>query len=126
MSNQGEYDQSAAQDAGYAAGRAEGDYNDARQGVNQDEQSIENVPGDVGRDAEQGIDNSVQGVENVPSDIGGAMKGAADWVGSKVGGVEGDTNRAEGDVSNFDNSVDQSANSRDVSKVFGSKTLLDA
>ncbi|TKA69243.1 hypothetical protein B0A55_04264 [Friedmanniomyces simplex] len=100
MSNQGEYDQSAAQDAGYAAGRAEGDYNDARQGVNQDEQSIENVPGDVGRDAEQGIDNSVQGVENVPSDIGGASHEGC----SGLGGLQG----AEGDVSNFDNSMDQS------------------
>ncbi|KAK5713750.1 hypothetical protein LTR17_017517 [Elasticomyces elasticus] len=105
---QGEYDQSAAQDAGYAAGRAEGEYNDARQDVSQDEQSLENIPGDVGRDAEQGFDSTVQGVENVPSDIGGAFKGAADWVGSKIGGVEGDASRAEGDVQNFDNSVDQS------------------
>ncbi|KAK1819857.1 hypothetical protein LTR12_005732 [Friedmanniomyces endolithicus] len=56
------------------------------------------------------------------------MKGAADWIGSKVGGVEGDTSRgctdsetsmlkvtdmrkgAEGDVSGFDNSMDQSYN----------------
>ncbi|KAK0312198.1 hypothetical protein LTR29_009254 [Friedmanniomyces endolithicus] len=107
MSN---YDQGAAQDAGYAAGAAEGDYNQAGQDVRQGEQSIENAPADVGRDAEQGVDNGVRDVENVPSDIGGGMKGAADWIGSKVGGVEGDTSRAEGDVSGFDNSMDQSYN----------------
>ncbi|KAK0321814.1 hypothetical protein LTS16_013056 [Friedmanniomyces endolithicus] len=107
MSN---YDQGAAQDAGYAAGAAEGDYNQAGQDVRQGEQSIENAPADVGRDAEQGVDNGVRDVENVPSDIGGGMKGAANWIGSKVGSVEGDTSRAEGDVSGFDNSMDQSYN----------------
>ncbi|KAK0963943.1 hypothetical protein LTR91_018748 [Friedmanniomyces endolithicus] len=108
MSN---YDQGAAQDAGYAAGAADGDYNQAGQDVRQGEQSIENAPADVGRDAEQGVDNGVRDVEDVPSDIGrGGLKGAADWIGSKVGGVEGDTSRAEGDVSGFDNSMDQSYN----------------
>ncbi|KAK3074550.1 hypothetical protein LTR53_002904 [Teratosphaeriaceae sp. CCFEE 6253] len=86
-----EYDQSAAQDAGRAAGRAgqsirellcpahlkrntdpprRGDYNDARQDVNRDEQSVENIPGDVGRDAEQGFNSAEQDVENAPSDVG--------------------------------------------------------
>ncbi|KAK3638766.1 hypothetical protein LTR56_012873 [Elasticomyces elasticus] len=72
---QGEYDQSAAQDAGYAAGRAD----HSRTFLGEPSPNSEErkcfpdllVPrSDVGRDAEQGFDSTVQGVENVPSDIG--------------------------------------------------------
>ena len=51
--------------------------------------------------------------------MGNSLKGAAEWIGSKIGGGERDVDRAEGDVSgeynkaeagvqNFDNQVDQS------------------
>ena len=50
-------------------------------------------------------------------DVDNAPKGIASWIGEKIGGVEGDANKAEGDVrgaegdvSNFDNRVDQSYN----------------
>jgi hypothetical protein len=96
------YDQDAAQDAGYAAGAVgklytirlalalaflaftklrliEGDYNRADQEVQRDEQRVEDAPENAARDAEQGFDNTVQGVENVPSDIGSGIKDAASW-----------------------------------------------
>ncbi|KAL9095290.1 MAG: hypothetical protein Q9165_002546 [Trypethelium subeluteriae] len=106
--SQDNYDQNAAQDAGYAAGAVEGDYDRAGQDVRRDEQDVENIPGNV----EQGVDNAgrdaVQDVKDVPSNIGGAIDGAAKWVGDKLGGVEGEGRRAEGDVQNFDQNVDNS------------------
>lgn len=50
----------------------------------------------------------MQGIENAPQDVGDAVKDAANWVGDKFGGAEGDVRRGEGDVQNFDNGVDQS------------------
>lgn len=69
---------------------------------------VENIPEDVGRAAEQGVDNTVQDVENVPNDIGNMVDGAAKWIGDQIGGVEGEERRAENDVNQFDQNVDNS------------------
>ena len=134
------YDQNAAQDAGYAAGAvgkllhlgrlhwcpqlfllhpvsastlrkrlihvAEGDYDRAGQDVGRDEQAVENVPNDVS----QGVGDAVQGIKNAPSDLGNAVESAASWVGDKIGGVEGEGRRAEGDAQQLDQNVDNSYN----------------
>ncbi|KAI9663022.1 MAG: hypothetical protein M1821_008069 [Bathelium mastoideum] len=106
--SQGNYDQNAAQDAGYAAGAVEGDYDRAGQDVRRDEQDVENVPGDIAQSADNAGRDAVQDVKDAPSDVGGAIEGAAKWVGDKIGGVEGDGRRAENDVQQFDQGVDNS------------------
>jgi len=88
----------------------EGDYDRADQDVNRDESRVEGIPGDVGRDVTQNFDSGVQDVKDAPSDLGKDVSSAASWVGDKFGGVEGDGRRADQDVNNFDQGVDNSFN----------------
>ncbi|KAF2772210.1 hypothetical protein EJ03DRAFT_325037 [Teratosphaeria nubilosa] len=106
MSDQSDFDNNAAQDAGYAAGHVEGDFAQAGQDVRQDEQSVEDIPSDIGNAAEKGFSSAVQGAQDVPGDICKAVEGAAGWVGDKMGGAESDVNQAEGDVQQFDQSME--------------------
>ena len=66
------------------------------------------MPGDAARDTEQSFDNGVKDVKDVPSDIGGAIGSAAKWVGDKIGATEGEGRKAEGDVDQFGQGVDNS------------------
>ncbi|THX75436.1 hypothetical protein D6D05_06510 [Aureobasidium pullulans] len=104
--NNRDYDENAARFAGEAVGRAEGSYDRADQAFDRqeqrigdsfrrDEQAVENAPENMARYAEQGFNNTVQGVENIPSDIGAGLRGAANWIGEKIGGVENEGRRAE-------------------------------
>lgn len=52
----------------------------------------------MARRTEQGFDNTVNDAENIPSDIGGGLRGAASWIGDKIGGVQNEGQRAENDV----------------------------
>lgn len=81
----------------YLTNFAEGDYNRADQDVQRDEQRVENIPGDVGQD-----------VKDIPSDMGKMVEGAAQFIGDKIGGVQGDARRDENDVNQFDQGVDNS------------------
>ena len=94
-------------------------YDNARNDINRDEQEIENFPSNearraeqgfdnIGRDADQGFNNAVQGIENAPQDIGSAFEGAAKWIGDKIGGVEGEGRRVEGDVDRFGDNMQNS------------------
>ncbi|KAH9844946.1 hypothetical protein Tdes44962_MAKER06994 [Teratosphaeria destructans] len=115
MSDQSNFDSNAAEDAGYAAGRVEGDFDQAGQDVREDEQRVENIPSDIGSAAEKGFSSAVQGVQDVPGDIGKAVEGAAGWVGDEMGGAESDVSRAEGDVKQAEGSVQQFGDSVDQS-----------
>jgi hypothetical protein len=46
-------------------------------------------------------------VEDIPSDIGSGLRGAANWVGDKIGGVKNEGQRAEDDVENNYNDAEQ-------------------
>lgn len=50
----------------------------------------------------------MQDVEDIPSDIGNMIEGAANWIGDKIGGIEGEGRRVENDVNQFDQGVDNS------------------
>lgn len=142
MSNQGQFDQSAANDAGYAAGAVRKSIlhliwisNQSRHSFDpvscpmsplssiieaktlRPEGDADRAGQDVSRDA-QDVEN-VPGdvgrdVENAPSELGQGLKDAASFVGDKIGGVQGDASRAKGDVNNFDNSMDQSYDQGDA------------
>ncbi|KAK5112347.1 hypothetical protein LTR62_004310 [Meristemomyces frigidus] len=86
------YDQSAAQDAGYAAGEVQQGEQDLGNDARRDAQSVENMPEDVGRD-----------IMDAPSEM-------ANKIGNVFGGGERDADRAEGDVQNFGNQEDSSFN----------------
>ncbi len=47
-------------------------------------------------------------VENIPDDIGNMVKDAANWIGDKIGGIEGEGRRVENDVNQFDQGVENS------------------
>lgn len=72
-----------------------------------DEQAVENAPENLARYAEQGFNNTVNSVENIPSDIGAGLRGAANWIGEKIGGAENEGRRAEQDVQNRYNDAEQ-------------------
>jgi hypothetical protein len=91
--------------------RTEGGYDRADQAFNNEEQNIgnsfrndaqavEDAPENMARRTEQGFDNTVNDAENIPSDIGGGLRGAASWIGDKIGGVQNEGQRAENDVQN--------------------------
>ncbi|KAG9739541.1 hypothetical protein KCU73_g9453, partial [Aureobasidium melanogenum] len=61
----------------------------------------------LARYAEQGFNNTVSSVENIPSDIGAGLRGAANWIGEKIGGAENEGRRAEQDVQNRYNDAEQ-------------------
>lgn len=88
--------------------QTEGDYNRAEQDIRRDEQEVENIPENVANATEEGFDNAVQDVEDIPSDIGSMVKEAANWIGDKIGGIEGEGRRAENEVNQFDQSVENS------------------
>lgn len=82
-----------------------------------DARAVENAPGNAYRATEQGFErgeenveragqNVEQGFKDAPSDIGGALKSAASWIGSKVGGAENEGRRAEGEVDRFGQGVE--------------------
>lgn len=83
---------------------AEGEYDRAGQDVRRDEQAVENVPNDMA----QGVGDAVQDVKDAPSDLGNVVDKAASWVGDKFGGAENEGRRAESDVQQFDQNVDNS------------------
>lgn len=91
--------------------RADNAFNNEEQSIGnsfrRDEQSLENAPETLARDSKQGFDNSVNSVENIPSDIGGGLRGAANWIGDKIGGVQNEGQRAESDVKGSYNDAEQ-------------------
>lgn len=125
--NNNDYNESAARFAGDTVGSAgksstsfppfqlitnthpttEGDYDRADQSVNNEEQSIGNTFRRDEQDIENAPENAVRDVEDVPSDIGGGLRGAANWVGDKIGGVKKEGQRAESDVQNNYNDAEQ-------------------
>ncbi|KAG9527829.1 hypothetical protein KCU99_g825, partial [Aureobasidium melanogenum] len=116
--NNNDYDENAARFAGETVGRAEGTYDRADQAFDReesrigdsfrrDEQAVENAPENLARYAEQGFNNTVSSVENIPSDIGAGLRGAANWIGEKIGGAENEGRRAEQDVQNRYNDAEQ-------------------
>jgi len=106
--NDQQFDQQAANNAGYEAGRMEGDYDRDRNDVDRDVNRVEDAPENFARDTRQDFDGGVQDVEDAPSDMAGAVEGAAKWIGDKFGGVEGDAQRADGDVNQFDANIGSS------------------
>ena len=79
----------------------EGDYDRVGQDISRDARDVENAPGNAERDVKQGV-------EDVPSDVSGGVRDAASWVGDKLGGAENEGRRAENDVNQFDQNVDNS------------------
>ena len=47
-------------------------------------------------------------VEDIPNDIGNMVEKAANWIGEKIGNVEGEGRRVENDVSQFGDNVENS------------------
>lgn len=82
--------------------RADTAFNSEEQSIGnsfrRDEQAVEDAPETLARDTRQGFDKTVDSVENIPSDIGGGLRGAANWIWDKIGGVQNEGQRAENDV----------------------------
>ena len=87
---------------------SEGAYDRTEQEIRHDEQEIENIPENLGNAAEQGFDNAVQDVEDIPNDIGNIIEKAANWIGDKVGSIEGEGRKVENEVSEFGQNVENS------------------